>query len=164
MIGAGLAAKAGNAMALFGRRKRASSGLLTGTISARNDDWEVTWIGDGVREPPRFTAGSLTEAAEQAAREALAVYTPDPGQPESELQLVVFPWPDGGDAGPIYEITDSAGAFRASDSLGIGGDVSAATLEDLVTEVAGQPGGADAMLQWVRRFSELPSAATGFGG
>jgi hypothetical protein len=151
-------------MALFGRRKRASYGLLTGTISARDGDWEVSWIGDGVPEPPPFTAGGLTEAAEQAARGALAVYTPDPDQPEGELQLVVFPWPDGDGAGPIYEITDSAGAFRASDSLGIGGDVSAATLEDLVTEISGQPGGADAMLQWVRRITELPSAAAGDGG
>ncbi len=164
MIGAGLAAKAGNAMALFGRRKRASSGLLTGTVSARGGNWEVTWIGDGVREPPSFTAGRLSEAAEQAARMALAVYTPDPGQPDGELQLVVFPWPDGGGDGPIYEITDSTGMFQASDALGIGGDVSAATLEDLVTQIADQPGGADAMLQWVRRFTELPSAASGEGG
>ena len=64
----------------------------------------------------------------------------------------------------MYQITGSAGAYRATDRFGTGGVVSGATLEDLVGEISRQPGGADAILQWVRRFAELPSAATGDGG
>jgi hypothetical protein len=48
-------------MPLFGRRSsRPASGLLTGVISAAQDEWEVFWIGDGRNEPRRFLAASLT--------------------------------------------------------------------------------------------------------
>jgi hypothetical protein len=105
-------------MGLFRRKNKGRSGLLTATISARGGSWEVIWIGDGMREPPGFAAGSLTEAAEQAA----------------------------------------AAAFSAGDSMGLGADVRAATLEDLTAEIARQPGGSDALLQWTRPVAGLPPA------
>ena len=150
-------------MGLFGRKNKGRSGLLTATISARGGSWEVIWIGDGIREPPEFAAGSLTEAAEQAAAYALSVYRPDLGLPDSELQLVIFPWPDGDSRGPIYDVEGGAGAFSASDAMGLGADVRAATLEDLTAAIARQPGGSDAMLQWTRPFADLSPADLGGG-
>ena len=147
-------------MPLFGRRKFSVAGLLTGVISAQAGAWDVFWVGDGETQPPEsgFVAPGLTEAAEQATNMALAWYATGPQVPGAELQLAIYPCEYGRDA-PIYDISGGPGDFHGRDLLGRGGRVIAASLEDLVSEVGMQRGGAVAMLIWGRPFADLTADA-----
>jgi hypothetical protein len=144
-------------MAMFGRQAQALE-LLTAIISERDGIWEIAWVGDGSRQPRRFEAASLTEATDQATTAALALWASGPQHPDAELQLAIYPW-DYGDKAPMYDVTSGVGMFYASDLLGSGQRATAPTLEDLVTLIATQPLGDQAMLRWVRKFADLPAAA-----
>ena len=151
-------------MPLLGRKTRARDGPLTAVISAgtgRHDgEWEVIWIGQGGKEPRRLVTMSLSEAAEQATTAALAHFAESRLIPEAELQFAIYPW-DYAKMAPMYDITAVAGQYRAHDIVGGSPDIAAPTLEGLVEQMAAQPRGSEAMLRWVRRFQDLPAAATG---
>jgi hypothetical protein len=51
--------------------------------------------------------------------------------------------------------------YRAHDIAANSADIAAPTLEDLVEQMAVQPRGSKAMLRWVRRFQDLPTAEMG---
>ena len=144
-------------MPRFGRgRSRPASGLLTGVISAKQDEWEVFWIGEGRNEPQEFLAPSLTEAADQATTAALAMYVVGPMLPDAELQFAIYPW-DYGKNAPMYDISALPGQFRARDIQGSDREITAESLEGLVAALRGEPSGDKAMLRWVRPFAELPT-------
>lgn len=144
-------------MALLGRRRQAL-GLLTGIISERDGVWEIAWVGDGSRQPRRFEAPGLSEAANQATTAALSLWVVGPADPDAELQLAIYPW-DYGDKAPMYDITRRDGVYQAHDIVTASPDVAAPTLEELVGQIALQPLGNQAMLRWVRRFADLPTDA-----
>jgi hypothetical protein len=123
-------------------------------------EWEVIWIGQGGKEPRRLVTMSLSEAAEQARTAALAHFAESRLIPEAELQFAIYPW-DYGKMAPMYDITAEAGQYRAHDIVAGSPDIAAPTLEELVEQMAVQPRGSEAMLRWVRRFQDLPTAATG---
>jgi hypothetical protein len=149
-------------MPIFGRKSRARNGLLTAIISAgtghHEGEWEVIWVGEGGREPQRMIATSLSEACTWAATAALAHFAAGRLRPEAELQFAIFPW-DYGKMAPMYDITAGADRYCAQDIVGDSPDIAAPTLEGLVEQMAIQPGGSEAMLRWVRRFEDLPTAA-----
>lgn len=152
-------------MPLFGRRNRAQCGLLTGILSAspgdRDGEWEVIWVGDGggCKEPRKFVAASLSEAAGQATTSALALYAVGELAPDAELQFAIYPW-DYGKNAPIFDVSGGPGSFTATNMFDDSAPVvSAGTLEELVAEVGRQPEGAAAMLRWGRPFAGLPAAA-----
>jgi hypothetical protein len=151
-------------MPFFGRKGRAPDGLVTAVISARTGrhggEWEVIWIGQGGKPPRPLVTTSLSEAAEQATTAALAHFAEGRLIPEAELQFAIYPW-DYGKMAPIYDVTAEARLYRAHDVVGDSPEIAAPTLEELVEQMALQPRGSEAMLQWVRRFQDLPSAATG---
>jgi hypothetical protein len=151
-------------MPFFGSRNRARNGPLTALISARTGhpegEWEVSWIGQGGREPRRLVTTGLSAAAEQAASAAVAHFAEGRLTPDAELQFAIYPW-DYGKMAPIYDITAEDGQYRAHDIVSDSPDITAATLEQLVEHMAGQPRGGEAMLRWVRRLQDLPTAATG---
>jgi hypothetical protein len=151
-------------MPLFGRRSRARNGLLTAIISAgtgpHGGEWEVIWIGQGGKEPRRLVTTSLSKAAEQATTAALAHFAEGRLIPEAELQFAIYPW-DYGKMAPMYDITAEVGQYKAHDIVADGPDIAAPTLEELVEQMAVQPRGNEAMLRWVRRIQDLPTAATG---
>jgi hypothetical protein len=62
---------------------------------------------------------------------------------------------------PMYDITAEVGQYKAHDIVADGPDIAAPTLEELVEQMAVQPRGNEAMLRWVRRIQDLPTAATG---
>jgi hypothetical protein len=76
----------------------------------------------------------------------------------AELQIAIYPW-DYGKTAPMYDITADADRYYAHDIVGDSPDIAAATLEELVEQMAVQPGGSEAMLRWVRRFHDLRTAA-----
>ena len=149
-------------MPIFGRKSRAHNGPLTAVISAGTgrhaNEWEVIWVGQGGKDPKRLVATSLSDAAEQATAAALAHFAAGQLVPEAELQFAIYPW-DYGKMAPMYDITAEAGQYRAHDIVADSPDIAAPTLEELVEQVAVQPGGTQAMLRWVRRFEDLPTAA-----
>ena len=151
-------------MPLFGLKSRARNGPLTAVISARTGsaegEWEIIWIGQGGREPKRLVTTGLSEAAAQAATAALAHVAEARLAPDAELQFAIYPW-DYGKMAPIYDIATEDGQYRAHDIVSDSPDITAPTLEELVEQMAGQPRGGEAMLRWVRRFQDLPTAATG---
>jgi hypothetical protein len=151
-------------MPLFGRRSRARNGLLTAIISAgtgpHGGEWEVIWIGQGGKEPRRLVTTSLSKAAGQATTAALAHFAEGRLIPEAELQFAIYPW-DYGKMAPMYDITAEVGQYKAHDIVADGPDIAAPTLEELVEQMAVQPRGNEAMLRWVRRIQDLPTAATG---
>jgi hypothetical protein len=151
-------------MPLFRRTSRARNGLLTAIISAgtgpHDGEWEVIWIGQGGKEPRRLVTTSLPEAAEQATAAALAHFAEGWVIPEAELQFAIYPW-DYGKMAPMYDITGEAGQYQAHDIVAHSPDIAAPTLEELVEQMALQPRGSEAMLRWVRRFQDLPTAAMG---
>jgi hypothetical protein len=152
-------------MALFGHKIRARNRLLTAIISAgwdfREGEWEVIWVGEGGKEPARMVATSVSQAAERATAAALAHFAEGRLVPDAELQFAIYPWDYGKDA-PMYDITVDASQYWAQDIVAGGPAIAAPTLEELVEQMALQPRGTEAMLRWVRRFAELPSAATGY--
>lgn len=149
-------------MPIFGRRIRARDGLLTGIISAgtghHEGEWEVIWVGEGGKEPQRMVANGLSEACEWAMTAALAHFAEGRLLPEAELQFAIYPW-DYGRMAPMYDITAEADQYSAHDIVGDSPDIAAPTLEELVEQMAAQPRGSEAMLRWVRRFQDLPTAA-----
>jgi hypothetical protein len=151
-------------MPIFGRESRVCNGLLTAAISAgtgRHDgQWEVTWTGEGGKEPRRLVSTSLSDAVAQATTAALAHFAQGRLIPEAELQFAIYPW-DYGKTAPMYDITAEAGQYQAHDIAGNSPGIAAPTLEELVDKMAVQPGGSEAMLRWVRRFQDLPAAAIG---
>jgi hypothetical protein len=151
-------------MPLFGRKSRARNELLTAIISAGTGphagEWEVIWIGQGGKEPSRLVTTSLSSAAEQATTAALAHFAEGRLIPEAELQFAIYPW-DYGEMGPMYDITTEVGQYQAHDIVADSPDIAAPTLEELVEQMALQPRGNEAMLRWVRRFQDLPTAAMG---
>ena len=80
--------------------------------------------------------------------------------PEAELQFAIYPWAYGTMA-PMYDITATAGQYQARDIAGNSPDIAAPALEELVEQMAVQPGGSQAMLRWVRRLQDLPAAPIG---
>ena len=151
-------------MPLLGRKRRDRGQLLTAVISAgagfRDGEWEVIWVGEGGKEPSRMVATSLSEAAVWATTAALALFAEGRLISEAQLQFAIYPW-DYGRMAPMYEITAEACQYRAHDIVGDSPEIAAPSLEELVEQMAVQPRGSEAMLQWVRRFQDLPSAATG---
>jgi hypothetical protein len=149
-------------MPIFSRKVRARNGLLTAIISAgsghHEGDWEVSWVGEGGKEPPRMIATSLSEACAWATTAALAHFAEGRLLPEAELQFAIYPW-DYGTMAPMYDITAEADQYCAHDIVGDSPDIAAPTLEQLVEQMALQPAGAEAMLRWVRRIKDLPTAA-----
>jgi hypothetical protein len=143
------------------RRRRRVLGLLTGIIAERSGVWEIDWVGDGSREPRTSKAPGLTEAADQAATTALALWTVGPAFPDAELQLAIYPWNNYGKMAPMYDITEQDGEYQAHDIVAGSPDIAAPTLEELVEQMALQPQGDQAMLRWVRRFADLSTAALG---
>jgi hypothetical protein len=148
-------------MPLLGRRRRARNELLTAVISAGtgvyDGEWEVIWVGEGGKEPSRMVATSLSEAAASATTAALVHFAEGRLVPEAELQFAIYPW-DYGKMAPMYDITAEAGQYQARDIVGDSPDIAAPTLEELVEQMAVQPGGSEAMLRWIRRFQDLPTA------
>jgi hypothetical protein len=140
-------------MPLLGRRSRPTPGLLTGVISAAGAEWEVFFIGDGMKEPRQFTAATLTEAADQAAAAALAMNMNRP-QSDAALQFAIYPWDYALNA-PIYDLSGVPGQFRASDIQGSAREITAESLEGLVEALRAEPAGDRAMLRWERPFSAL---------
>jgi hypothetical protein len=151
-------------MPLFGRKSRARNDLLTAVISAgtgpHDREWEVIWIGEGGKRPSRLVTTSLSSAAERATTAALAHFADGRLIPEAELQFAIYPW-DYGKMAPMYDITAGVGQYRAHDIVAHCPDIAAPTLEELVEQMAVQPRGNEAMLRWVRRFQDLPTAAMG---
>lgn len=149
-------------MPIFGRKNRAQDELLTAIISARTGhhegEWEIIWVGEGGRELQRMVAGSLSEACASAATAALAHFGAGRLLPEAELQFAIYPW-DYAKMAPMYDISAGADGYFAHDIVGDSPDIAAPTLEGLVEQMAMQPGGSEAMLRWVRRFEDLPTAA-----
>jgi hypothetical protein len=150
-------------MPIFRRGIRARIGLLTAIISAgsgqHEGEWEVIWIGErGARDPQRMVATSLSEACAWAVTAALAHFAAGYVLPEAELQFAIYPW-DYGKMAPMYDITAEADQYRAHDIVSDSPDIAAPTLEELVEQMAVQPRGSEAMLRWVRRFQDLPTAA-----
>jgi hypothetical protein len=149
-------------MPLLGRKRRARNQLLTAVISAGtgfyDGEWEVIWVGEGGRDPRRMVATSLSEAAAWATTAALAHFAEGRLIPEAQLQFAIYPW-DYGKMAPMYDISAEAGQFQAHDIVGVSPDIAASTLEELVEQVAVQPGGSEAMLRWIRLFQDLPTAA-----
>lgn len=153
-------------MPLFGRKgPRYAGSLLTAIISAgtgpHDGEWEIIWIGAGGKEPRRMVTSSLSEAAEQATTAALAHFAEGQLTPEAELQFGIYPWDYELNA-PMYDITAEDGHYQAHDIVADSPDIAAPTLEELVEQMAAQPHGSEAMLRWVRRFQDLPTAATSF--
>jgi hypothetical protein len=144
-------------MPLFGRRSRATPALLTGVISADDADWAIFFVGDGMKEPRRFTAASLTEAADQATAAALAMNIARP-LPGAALQFAIYPWDYALNA-PIYDISGTLGEFRARDTQGSDREIMAGSLEGLVEALRTEPAGDRAMLRWERPFAALPTDA-----
>jgi hypothetical protein len=146
-------------MPLFSRNRHRApeTGSITCIVSADEDGWHVSWIGEGSNEPPDFQpSGSLTEVTEQAAKAALALYEVSPKPPGAELQFAIYPWDYGAD-GAIYDVSGSPGLFKARDIQGSEREVEAESLEGLVEAVRHEPGGDIAMLRWIRPFAELPA-------
>jgi hypothetical protein len=106
-----------------------------------------------------MVATSLSEAAAWATTAALVHFAEGRLAPEAELQFAIYPW-DYGKMAPMYDITAEAGQYQAHDIVGDSPDIAAPTLEELVEQMAAQPGGSEAMLRWIRRFQDLPAAAT----
>jgi hypothetical protein len=142
-------------MPLLRRKSRPQPGLLTGVISAENDQWTVSWTSDGGKEPPGFSAPNLTDAAQQATAAAVAAHAEDRRAPGDELQFAIFPW-DYGKNAPMYDIGGTFGQFTAHDIQGSEREITAGSLEELVVALSREPSGDEAMLRWVRRFDELP--------
>jgi hypothetical protein len=149
-------------MPIFSRKIHARNGLLTAIISAgtghHKGEWKVSWIGEGGNEPPRMIAPSLSEACAWAATAALAHFAEGRLRPQAELQFAIYPW-DYGTMAPMYDITAEAGRYYAHDIVSDSSDIAAPTLEELVEQMAVQPAGNEAMLRWVRRIQDLPTAA-----
>jgi hypothetical protein len=149
-------------MPLFGRKSQAGNALLTAIMSAgtgrHGAEWQVIWTGQGGKQPRRLVATSLSEAAEQATTAALAHFAEGWLTAQAELQFAIYPW-DYGDMAPVYDITAEARQYRAHDIVADSPDIAAATLQELVEQMAVQPPGSEAMLRWVRRFQDLPAAA-----
>jgi hypothetical protein len=143
-------------MGLLRRRQRFETGSLTCMVSARDDGWQLTWVGEGRNEPPDFEADTLTEATDQAAAAALALYMVGPRPPGAELDFAIYPWDYGRNAA-IYDVSGAPGQFRAKDIQGSDREVEADSLEGLVAAIRAQPGGDVAMLRWLRPFAELPA-------
>jgi hypothetical protein len=112
----------------------------------------------GAKEPPEFEAASLTEAVDQAATAALALWSARPPIPGAQLDFAIYPWRYGKN-GAIYDIGGAGGHFTARDTMGSNSEVQAPSLAGLVEAVSHEPGGDAAMLRWVRPFAELPTDA-----
>jgi hypothetical protein len=133
-------------------RSRPRSALLTAIISVDQDQWNVIWIGSGgLKEPSKFNAPTLTEAAEQATTAAVARQAGSRRAPGGELQFAVYPWAYQ-KGGPIYRVTREPDRFKAGDSER---EITAGTLEDLVAALRREPSGKQGMLLWIRQFADL---------
>jgi hypothetical protein len=133
-------------------RSRPRSALLTAIISVDQDQWNVIWVGTGLKEPPKFNAPTLTEAAEQATVAAVARQAGSRRAPGGELQLAIYPWAYQ-KGGPIYRVTRESDQFTAHD--GQSNEIAAGTLEDLVAALRREPSGKQGMLLWIRQFADL---------
>ena len=143
-------------MGLFRTNKRRNvASLLTGTVGPAKGGWRVDWWGDGA-VPPSVTAGSLTEATDQAGLAAAVLYASSEPMPEAELQLAIYPW-DYAKGAPMFDISGGPGHFVAQDIQSSELAVEGASLEDLVALVGQMPDGKRSMFRWVRRVSELPT-------
>ena len=143
------------------RRKTSpdTAGLLTCMLFAEEGVWAINWMSDNTRkEPPEFEAASLTEAVDQAATAALALWSTRPLIPGAQLDFAIYPWRYGKN-GAIYDISGRPGDFTARDIMGSNRQVQAPSLEGLVDAVSQEPGGDAAMLRWVRPFADLPTDA-----
>jgi hypothetical protein len=147
-------------MPLFPRKTYPDlAGVLTCLLFAEHGVWAINWMSDNTKkEPPEFEAASLTEAVDQAATAALALWSTRPPIPGARLDFAIYPWRYGRN-GAIYEISGSPGGFTARDTVGSNREVQAPSLEGLVEAVSHEPGGDAAMLRWVRPFAELPTGA-----
>jgi hypothetical protein len=77
----------------LGARDRGPGDLITGTVSSRAGDWEVSRAGDGAL-PASLRAGSLSHAAERAASAVAGLSASLPPNPGAELQLAMPSWSD----------------------------------------------------------------------
>lgn len=145
-------------MPLFRRKTNpAIAGVLTCLLFAEDGAWAINWMSDNARkEPSEFEAANLTEAVDQAATAALALWSTRPLVPGAQLDFAIYPWRYGRN-GAIYEISGGPGDFMARDTMGSDREVRASSLEGLVEAVSHEPGGEVAMLRLVRPFAELPS-------
>jgi hypothetical protein len=141
---------------LLGARDRGPADLITGIVTARADDWQVTWAGDGA-QPASMQASSLSDATEQASAAVADLYASLAPNPAAELQLAIYPW-DYRD-GPIFDVSGSPGGFTAQDLDNSFPAVQGAALEDLVTAAEPMPGAGPGhcMFRWVRPVSALPT-------
>jgi hypothetical protein len=147
-------------MPLFSRKTNPElARTLTCMLFAGDGVWAINWMSDNARkEPPEFEAASLTDAVEQAATAALALWSPRQLVPGARLDFAIYPWRYGKN-GAIYDISGGPGDFTARDIVGSNREVRAPSLEGLVEAVGHEPGGDAAMLRWVRPFAELPTDA-----
>ncbi len=145
-------------MPLFRRKADpALARVLTCLVFAKSDSWEVGWMSDNTKkEPPEFEAASLTEAVDQAATAAQALWSTLPPIPGAEIDFAIYPWPYGRN-GAIYDISGGPGGFTARDIQGSDREVRAASLEALVETLSREPAGDIAMLRWRRPFADLPT-------
>jgi hypothetical protein len=131
---------------------------LTCMLTADRGVWAISWLSDDKKkEPPEFEAASLTEAADQAATAALALWSTLPFIPDAELDFAIYPRRRG-EIAAIYEISGRPGDFTAREFQGRNREVRASSLDGLV-EAVQEPGGDMAVLRWVRPFAELPTDA-----
>ena len=129
--------------------------LLTGLIGPCRSGWDVSWIGDG-RLPRRLVAATLTEAADEAAAAAVALYLRRPAgaAAAANFQIALFPYRYT--KGPIFEITGGPGMFTAAENES-GRVLRGATLEDLVAAAgsAGDLRPGEYMFHWIRPVTAL---------
>lgn len=147
-------------MPLFSRKTNPDlARTLTCMIFAEDGEWAINWMSDNTKkEPPEFEAASLTEAVDQAATAALALWSIRPLIPGAQLDFAIYPWRYGKN-GAIYDISGGPGDFTAHDIMGSNSEVRSPSLEGLVEAVRHEPGGDAAMLRWIRPFAELPADA-----
>jgi hypothetical protein len=149
-----------SAMPLFRRNSDPDlARTLTCMLTAEDGVWAISWLSDNTKkEPPEFEAASLTEAADQAATAALALWSTLPLIPGAQLDFAIYPRRHA-KIGAIYDISGGPGDFTARQFQGSEREVRASSLEGLVEAVSQQPGGDIAVLRWVRPFAELPTDA-----
>jgi hypothetical protein len=138
------------------RHRREVADLITATVAQTGDGWLVLWWSDGA-VPEKLTAPSLTEAVDQAASAAAALYATGQPIPGAELQLAIYPWEYEAGA-PIFDISGGLGHFTARDIQGSERIIEGASLEDLVALAEQVPDGPTSMFRWTRPVTALPTS------
>lgn len=146
-------------MPLFGRSRPSpeQQWSLSADVEEQKEGWRVTWFGDCKGLPRQFEGASLTEVTDVAATAALAAYSVNPVPSGGVLGFAIYPRTSS-KTGATYDVSGRAGQFVARELGGADGEVTAASLEDLLAAISQQTGTEIAMLGWVRPFAELPIA------